>query len=163
MTLTQPNNQIIDPQIIWHQVCQLYQADQVKSQCLRWQDGHNANVNLILILTILQQQNYQFTEAQLQSVLNKLKSFSEQTTGLIRKARFNWRTCSDNPEYQKLKQALLACELAFEQQEQRLIIEQFNQALKQNAGRDRYLSPASWYFKHLGIQAELQNLLDAFG
>lgn len=126
------NKQKIDINDIWQQTCALYQQADIKTLCLNLQNNYQANVNLVLILSILQNQGYQFTQNQLNDLLQTVLAFSQQTTVLIRQARFNWQqyknTAKPN-DYLIVKKSLLATELHFEQQEQKLIIELLNKAL----------------------------------
>ncbi|MCU4675423.1 TIGR02444 family protein [Catenovulum sp. 2E275] len=145
------NKLSLDKAQIWQQVCALYQNNSVQKICLNWQEQHQANVNLILILSWLEYKSYRFSEPQLTQLLIKLNEFNQHTTGLIRQARFNWRNYQTEADYQTIKQALLTAELMFEQQEQALIIDTLNQYLASPTPTTKTLAPFNWYAQTLKL------------
>lgn len=157
------NTQPINPKIIWQQTCALYQQAGIKDLCLSLQNDYQANVNMVLILSILQNQHYQFTQNQLNNLQQSLLAFSQQTTGLVRQARFNWqqyKNSSNADDYLAIKKSLLATELKFEQQEQHLIVELLNKALNKGLNPQASLPPASWYFAQQQIPADKLSFLN---
>lgn len=154
------NTQTIDSKKIWQQTCALYQKAGVQTLCLSLQNDYQANVNLVLILSILQNQGYQFTQPQLNDLVQTVLAFSQQTTVLVRQARFNWQQYKNSAtpsDYLTIKKSLLATELHFEQQEQKLIIEQLNNAMTNLLTNTPTSPPAFWYFEQQNIPTDKLN------
>ncbi|MBZ9612996.1 TIGR02444 family protein [Rheinheimera maricola] len=112
----------ISTEQLWQFSLALY--PKVKHLCLQWQDELGANVNLLLLLSYLEQQQLSLTGTQLQQLSAELALFSTQFTQPLRQLRKNVTNSGIAPELQQpLKQSLLHAELALERLEQHLLLQ----------------------------------------
>lgn len=96
----------------------------VKPACLRLQDEHGANVNLLLLLCLLEQRQLSLTRTQLYQLSTMLQRFSVQFTQPLRALRKQSNTAVLTTEQQhQLKQSLLHTELQLEKLEQQLLVQ----------------------------------------
>ncbi|AWB68422.1 TIGR02444 family protein [Saccharobesus litoralis] len=118
----------ITVQAYWQQSIALYQQEGVQQACLYMQDALNANVNLLLLLTLLDQQKVNANTRLIQALHHKVNHFGSEHTQPLRQLRRQLtisRNLSSTTRAQ-LKKQLLQSELLLEQQEQALLIESLN-------------------------------------
>jgi uncharacterized protein (TIGR02444 family) len=114
---------IITLSSFWQFSLTLYKNDLVQSTLLTWQNDVNANVNLVLLCAMLNQQKITLTQSQIMAQHTKVSDFSNQYTKPLRALRHRYKEDMDSIEgYPTIRQKLLDAELIFEQQEQSLLL-----------------------------------------
>ena len=107
---------------LWQFSLALY--PKVKPACLRLQDEHGANVNLLLLLCLLEERQLSLAREQLCQLSTTLQRFSVQFTQPLRALRKQSCTAMLTTEQQQLlKQSLLQTELRLEKLEQQLLLQ----------------------------------------
>ncbi|WP_017444320.1 TIGR02444 family protein [Gayadomonas joobiniege] len=136
----------------WQYSLAIYGKKQIKEICLSWQDAHQANVNLLLLLSWLDTLSYQLPAAKVEQLHQQITAFSSQFTQPQRMLRRAW--CAQYvPPDSAGKQSLLQAELVFERHEQALICQFFNQyaSLKNSTQATAKSTNLHSYLELLGI------------
>lgn len=103
--------------VLWQFSVALY--PRVKNLCLHWQNAYNANVNVLLALSLAERLRWQIQAKPLQQAIFQLQPLHHHITQQLRGCR-QQITAIDlvDTQQQQLKQSLLATELMAEQLEQ---------------------------------------------
>ena len=132
-------NQLLDEQPLRLNGTQLWQFSlavypQLKTLCLRWQNDYDANINVLLALSLAEQQHWQLCPLSLAKAGKALTPLNSQITQALRQQRSQLDQLGlTSAQQQQLKQGLLHAELVAEQLEQQLLVAQLRFHTQRNA------------------------------
>lgn len=136
---------------LWQFSLKLY--PQVKTLCLELQNIHGANINLLLLLCLMEQQQRHIDLTGLNTLLDSVKVLNQQFTVPLRQLRLNSTDSMLPPEISgSLKKQLLEAELKLEKLEQQQLVTACN-ALKNGDN-----SPLPLYLAWLNVTSGQQDL-----
>ncbi|MCC5452129.1 DUF2390 domain-containing protein [Rheinheimera sp. UJ51] len=122
----------LDSALLWQFSLAVY--PQLKTLCLRWQNDYHANINVLLALSLAEQQHWQLAPFSLAAALKALTPLNSQITQGFRQQRSQLACLGlSAAQQQQLKQGLLQAELVAEQLEQQLLVAQLRFHAKNNA------------------------------
>ncbi|TQF72730.1 TIGR02444 family protein [Pseudoalteromonas luteoviolacea] len=114
----------------WHYACQLYSNKQMEEVLLHFQNAHNKNVNLCLLLDYLTELGKQLSQADVEALILCAAKLDQQLLSPYRLLR---RTLKDEhhayPNYASARSSLLKAELELEKLQQHSLIELVNTCL----------------------------------
>ena len=112
----------------WQFSLNVYRHPQVANTLLEWQKTDEKNVNLCLFLLYLDTLKVQLSAPQLGQLVAAIAPFNTQFTAPLRKLRTQLKKQHNAlPHYETMRAQLLATELSFEQQEQHLLVDAYQQ------------------------------------
>ena len=122
----------LDSALLWQFSLAVY--PQLKTLCLRWQNDYDANINVLLALSLAEQQHWQLTSFSLAAALKALTPLNRQITEGLRQQRSQLAFLGLSAAHQQQwKQGLLQPELVAEQLEQQLLVAQLRFHTQRNA------------------------------
>jgi len=116
----------ISTEALWQFSLAVY--PQRQDELLHWQDAHEANVNLALLCLYLDRRAVALSSEQIAALNRLVQIFSSTHTAQIRKCRRHMKEHKAALiQYKQIRERLLQAEMLLEQQEQRLLLDFFNQ------------------------------------
>lgn len=116
-----------EPKDFWQFSLRVYAVPEVQHTLLQWQDEHQLNVNVCLLMLYLDKQQLALDSSQVTALENAISHLDTQAIKPMRSSRKYFKSQWQSlPDYAEIRSQFLALELALEKLQQNLLVQTLN-------------------------------------